>query len=125
MSGQEQLQTLDQLLSAQRWDEAISVANAALVRNPRHFAVLSEFLRDSKQQSAAGIYLASDRRRYLNLSAMTAIVGDQDMATSLLDHLLDKGLLHRGTILKCQYCRTAAWFTLSDSQGCMKAGVFR
>lgn len=35
MSGQEQLQTLDQLLSAQRWDEAISVANAALVRNPQ------------------------------------------------------------------------------------------
>src|SRR5256712_3946843 len=35
MGGQQQPQPLDQLLSAQRWDEAISVANAALARTPQ------------------------------------------------------------------------------------------
>jgi len=87
---------------------------AALVREPRHFAVLQEYLKDGKCKVAKGLYLASDRRRYLRLPDITVLLGSQTEAVELIDMLVHRRILRRGTVLKCQYCRTADWFSLRD-----------
>jgi hypothetical protein len=87
---------------------------AALLREPRHFAVLETYLIDGKAQSAAGRYLSSDGRRYLSLGDVSTILGDPTEAVSLIDTLVEGSLVRRGTVLKCQYCRTADWFSMGD-----------
>lgn len=90
---------------------------ASLFRTPKRWAVLEEYLRDRNDESAGGIYLASDRRRYLDLATIVGIMGDAQLAAALVDSLVGQRLLHRGTILKCEYCRTADWFSLGDLGG--------
>jgi hypothetical protein len=87
---------------------------AALVREPRHFAVLSAYLSDPKAPPEVGRYLASDKRWYLSLEDVKTIAGDAADAVSLIDMLVGRGITHRGTVLKCQYCRTADWFSMKD-----------
>jgi hypothetical protein len=97
---------------------------AALVREPRHFAVLQAYLAD-KTAPAAGLYLASDSRRYLSLADVSTVLADEEQAVSLVDTLLSRKVLHRGTVLKCQYCRTADWFStadLADEFACKRCG---
>jgi len=87
---------------------------AALLRKPRHFAVLEAYLIGAPSTSGLGRYLASDARRYLSMGDVSAILGDASEAVSLIDVLVAKGLIRRGTLLKCQYCRTADWFSMRD-----------
>lgn len=86
---------------------------AALLREPRHFAALSEYLKD-RDIEAVGKYLASDSRRYLRLADIVSVVGSESEGVGLIDRLLRCGVLQRGTVLKCQYCRTADWFSVRD-----------
>jgi len=97
---------------------------AALLREPRHFAVLSEYRKD-RNTEAVGKYLASDGRRYLRLADISAIIGNASEGVEFIDRLLRCGVLQRGTLLKCQYCRTADWFSvreLADDFGCKRCG---
>ena len=97
---------------------------AALLREPRHFAVLSEYRKD-RNTEAVGKYLASDGRRYLRLADISAIIGNASEGVEFIDRLLRCGVLQRGTLLKCQYCRTADWFSVrevADDFGCKRCG---
>ena len=89
-------------------------AAAQAFRNPRHYAVFTEFLKEKSNTGAAGKYLTSDKRRYLDFAGMEAALGNPQEALSFVDSLVGKGLLHRGLILKCDFCRTADWFSLAD-----------
>lgn len=97
---------------------------AALFREPRSFAVLCEYQK-GKNIKGAGKYLTSDGRRYLTLADFGAIIGSASAGVALIDRLLGCGVLQRGTILKCQYCRTADWFSMRDLDGdfhCKRCG---
>ena len=97
---------------------------AALLREPRYFAVLCEYRKD-RSTEAVGKYLASDSRRYLRLADISAVIGNASEGGELIDRLLRCGVLQRGTLLKCQYCRTADWFSvrdLADDFGCKRCG---
>jgi hypothetical protein len=89
-------------------------AAASAFREPRHFSVLTEYLKDAKAQGAGGKFLSSDRRRYLDLPSIITHLGAADEVVKLIDELVQKRILHRGLILKCDFCRNADWFALGD-----------
>ncbi len=95
---------------------------AALVREPRNFAVLRAYLPGARDDTAPGKYLAAETRRYLSLADVTTILGSVTEAVSLLDLLVGRGIVRRGTILKCQYCRTAEWLSMVDMADEFKCG---
>jgi hypothetical protein len=91
-------------------------AAAEFLRAPHKRSVLDEFLRPKPQSSELiprGIYLRSDQRWYIDYKTIADFAGESE-ATSLLDMLVSNEILHRGVILKCQYCRNTAWFALGE-----------
>jgi len=82
------------------------------LRNAQYRTLLERFLDRSKSEPGKGVYLADDRRRYLDFAAIKTIVGNA--ATSLVDELISKQILYRGFIFRCSYCRNANWFSVSD-----------
>lgn len=81
------------------------------LRDARNRRLLDKFLDISDSADGEGVYL-SDRRRYLDLAAAKKIVGD--VATSLLDELVAKQVIHRGFVFGCSYCRNVAWFAVGE-----------
>jgi hypothetical protein len=72
-----------------------------------------------------GLFLNSDRRRYLDFMAVRRIVGGDREAADLLDDLIGKSVLHRGLVLKCEFCRSTDWCAvaeLSDTFRCKRCG---
>jgi hypothetical protein len=88
-------------------------SSAAFLLDPTRASILEEYLRPEKDPAAQGCFLRPDRRRYLDLHGIANLVGP-DQSTNLIDVLVEKEILHRGLILKCQHCRTADWFALED-----------
>ncbi len=97
---------------------------ATFLKDPGKTAILRSYLRpgpvsmtngQSEESDAVrqGCFLTSDRRWYLTLEDISDL-GRPLMTTILLDDLVERGILHRGLILKCRYCRTADWFSVAD-----------
>ena len=66
-----------------------------------------------KGDHSDGTYL-NDKRRYLNFSAITKILGSEERAVTLIDSYVSKGILYRGFIFQCHRCADVAWFSISD-----------
>jgi hypothetical protein len=62
-----------------------------------------------------GIYLKDTRRRYLTLADAGQLVEGTDVA-ALAAELYDRGVLVRGHILKCEHCRAASFYSLTEEQ---------
>jgi hypothetical protein len=56
----------------------------------------------------------NDRRRYLNLPAISKFLGSDATAQKTIEVLLSAHVVHRGFIFKCQSCRNADWFSLDE-----------
>lgn len=78
----------------------------------KHRELLDRFLDPLSSKDGKGVYLSSDRRRYLDFKAIKAIVGNN--ATSLIDELIGKQILYRGFIFGCSFCRNPDWFSVSN-----------
>lgn len=74
-------------------------------------SLLDQYLDPSKSQDGKGVYL-SDKRRYLDLAAIKARIGDA--AGPLIDELVSREILYRGFVFGCSYCRDVGWFSVSD-----------
>ncbi len=85
---------------------------ARFLRNDAKRRLLEQFLDRSESKAGTGVYLEDDRRRYLDLAAVNADVGDG--ARSLIDELISKQILYRGFIFRCSYCRNSTWFSVSE-----------
>jgi hypothetical protein len=82
-------------------------------RNGRLF--VSAFLDKTKpkeNEHLTGALLGD--RRYLDLDSMAAILESEKDAVNLLDQLSSAGVLYRGFVFQCQYCRRADWFRLGE-----------
>lgn len=84
---------------------------AHTLRHPAQSDVLNTYLAEGKS-STYGKYLSTDRRRYLDMPAFNSLV--EDGAAAFVDDLIQKRVLHRGVILKCDFCRNADWFSVAD-----------
>jgi hypothetical protein len=90
----------------------------AFLTNHEKRAVLDKFL-DTRGQTAGvideGVYLNSDRRRYVNFEAVQKILARTERETcDFIDDLLLRQVFHRGFIFKCSFCRNADWFSIDD-----------
>lgn len=88
-------------------------ALASFLRSQEGQAFCRAFRDESRPQQnehAKGVLL--DQRRYIDFLAMNTAIGDPDRTRSLLDHLSRSGILYRGFVLQCEFCRNAEFFPL-------------
>ncbi len=111
------------------------VYSAALTSKLGGLQEASAFLRSTTGQKFAAAYLDTsvssettgvclkNKRRYINLLAMSEALGGETKAQDLLDSLSEKRILYRGLILHCHLCKKADWFSfkeLSDEFECKR-----
>ena len=87
---------------------------ANFLKDQHRVRVLDKYLDSSPSQEGDGVYLGPAKRRYLDLPAVAKLVGSQATAASLIDDLVQIGVLERGLILQCDRCQNAAWYPLAD-----------
>ncbi|MCL5772670.1 MAG: hypothetical protein M1479_10435 [Actinobacteria bacterium] len=59
-----------------------------------------------------GIFLASDKRRYMSFDDFKQIVGLN--TKKLIDNYISKGIIHRGLIFKCSKCKNTDWYSIKE-----------
>jgi hypothetical protein len=96
--------------SISKWGSLQEVCS--YLRHENRRGLLERFLDAPKAPAELGLYLSDDRRRYLDLSAITTQTGVN--AAALVDELLSKQILYRGFILRCSYCRSTSWFSVAE-----------
>ncbi len=74
--------------------------------------ILDAYLRPAKDD--LGLFLKSDRRRYLDIVELRELAKTAPDAGQLIGSLLDNGVLVRGYPLKCAKCRQVSWYPLDD-----------
>lgn len=85
---------------------------ARFLQSPEKRSLLDLFLERSASAEGKGVYLTDDRRRYLDLAAIAALIGES--SADLIDELISKKILYRGFIFACRYCRNSAWFSVAE-----------
>lgn len=96
--------------SIAKWAGLENLVN--FLRDEKKRAVLRQFLDRSKSTPETGVYLESEKRRYLGFEAIKRILGEA--ATPLIDELIGRQIFYRGFIFRCNYCRGSAWFSIGD-----------
>lgn len=67
---------------------------------------------NKKGQYNRGVLLGD--RRYLSAADLVRALKTVGEAVSYIDELSRKGILYRGFIFQCEFCRNSAWFSLRD-----------
>jgi hypothetical protein len=87
-------------------------------RNARHRALFDKFLDTDEVAKGIvdeGVYLKSDRRRYLDFAAIRKALSASDKEVGeLIDILVRHAVFYRGFVFKCSFCRNADWFSVND-----------
>jgi hypothetical protein len=102
-------------------------AAANLFRSTAMRDMLLKFLDHVKPAQAVhdeGAVL-NDKRRYLNLPAISKYLGNNDAAQAAIELLTAAQVFQRGFIFKCRFCRNADWFALeevSQNYKCKRCG---
>jgi hypothetical protein len=71
----------------------------------------------SKAQNQKGKFdqgVLLDDRRYLNSTALVKVLGGVDHAAKYIDRFSQRGIMYRGFILQCEFCRHSAWIPMKD-----------
>lgn len=88
----------------------------AVMRDEKRASLLRKFLDHSKNQE--GVHdqgaMLTDRRRYMDFTAISKILDGEDFTVSLIDDWIARGILYRGFILKCSRCLNTAWFSVEN-----------
>lgn len=69
---------------------------------------------NKKGQYSRGVYIESDERRYLSAADLVRALKTVKQAVSFIDDFAAKGILYRGYIFHCEFCRNSAWYPLKD-----------
>lgn len=78
-----------------------------------------------RMKRGVGALLSSDRRRYLRYANFEKLLQTDD-ARSVVEPLLDQGVLTRGVVFKCARCRQDAWHSAAtppDTFTCGRCGL--
>jgi hypothetical protein len=90
-------------------------ALASALRDKATRALLDAYLTPTTSNDP-GKYLKDTRRRYLSLKDASGVVGDDADVPALIAQLYDSGVVVRGHILKCEYCRATSFYSLTEEQ---------
>lgn len=86
---------------------------AKYLMNEKYQNFFSNFVK--KQNPASpddGIFLKDDFRMYMNLKAIEKILGDE--VKIIINDFIEKEILHRGFIFKCEKCKYTGWYDIED-----------
>lgn len=85
-----------------------------LLSNTKIFNLFKLFIKPSqkKEEEVPGIFLSSDRRRYLRFEDIKRILGKDSQ--NIIDTFIDKEVIHRGFIFKCSRCRNTDWYAINE-----------
>lgn len=93
-------------------------ALAADLADPARFAVLRAWLAkdDKKGKIPRPPGIQRQDRRYLSLEDVWCAgeLESSEVARSLLDSYLERGIVRRGFVLKCRSCMDTSWYALDD-----------
>lgn len=91
---------------------------ADFLQQTKTYNLMDKFLDESPVDPGVrdeGVFLRSDRRRYLDLRSISKAMAVSDVeAAALVDSLVKKDILYRGFVFKCEFCRNADWFSVDD-----------
>lgn len=96
------------------------------LRDERSVRVLLDYV--SGKENRPGVRdegITIRRRRYLDLSSLAKLCGGPEQANAFADRYLERGLLERGSIIKCTLCRALDWYRpreLTDRFSCHRCG---
>jgi hypothetical protein len=91
------------------------------IRDPDVRSIIDAY----RQKRGVGALLSSDRRRYLRYAHFEELLQADD-ARSVVEPLLDRGVLARGVVFKCARCRQDAWHSAAtppDTFTCDRCGL--
>jgi len=78
-------------------------------------ALVDAFLSRAPNQKGKydqGVFL--EDRRYMNSTALVKVLGGVEITAKYIDRFSQRGILYRGFVLQCEFCRYAAWMPIKD-----------
>jgi hypothetical protein len=101
--------------SAQKFEALATLA--AELREPVARAILEKYTDTTSDGGPDdGVLIRPERRRYLDLPAVTKLTGSEASSIDQIDRWVQRAILYRGFLIKCMFCRTASWFGLDELQ---------
>jgi DNA-directed RNA polymerase subunit RPC12/RpoP len=100
--------------STQKFDGLDNIVS--VLRDPKKKSLLKKFMDGSENKEGVhdqGTFLR-DNRRYLDFEPISAILGSEEQAISLIDEWIAREILYRGFIFKCARCSNTAWFSAAS-----------
>lgn len=86
---------------------------AKFLKNDNYQKLFDKFVGKKNPSSPnEGIYLKDDSRMYMSLKAIEKVLGDEDKY--IINHFIEKEILHRGFIFKCEKCKHTGWYDIED-----------
>ena len=83
----------------------------SFLKNEKYKKIMDLYLSKNENDDFVK-YLQADQRMYLKFKSFNKIIGDEERAINLRDELVNKGILLRGFIFKCESCRNASWYNI-------------
>jgi len=80
--------------------------------------LLLKYCCESKSNEGDGIFIKGERRRYLWYDEIEKILKSD--TRDIIDYLLERQILQRGFIFKCQKCRNDAWYSIEEVKNTFK-----
>lgn len=77
--------------------------------------LLDKYIDTSKNEADVynnGVYL--NKRRYLDFNSINSLINDEVKVKNILEDLIEKGIILRGFIFKCSYCRNSDWYSIEE-----------
>lgn len=74
--------------------------------------LFNKFIEKENPDPGEGIFLKDDNRMYMNLKSIENILGDE--INPIINDFVEKGILHRGFIFKCEKCKYAGWYDIEE-----------
>lgn len=76
--------------------------------------LLSTFREKKRSKNDTGEVVCPNDRAYLDIQKIQNLYGSNEQTLELIDTFIRKGILYRGTILYCSYCRGADWYNIGE-----------
>jgi hypothetical protein len=88
---------------------------AQFLKSAPGMALVNAFLdKGSNQKGKYDQGVLLEGRRYMNSTSLVKALGGVEITAKYVDRFSQRGILYRGFVLQCEFCRYAAWIPIKD-----------
>lgn len=96
----------------------------SIIKNKGAFALFEKFVDQTESKKGVysnGVFLSSEKRRYVDHSAVIDILKTiyptayEAETVELVNRLMGMGILNRGNIFRCKFCKNSSWYSPKDA----------